>query len=145
MLNCFLFCMRCFQHIVYIWLSVIRRKCYDVTYNTVLLLFVGWRCTHIPSSSAKPARSWNLCSNSSFTQHFDVSLAAKSRSLPVHHTGMPKMYLNAERIAQADAMRPVTTSTTYIEWISLCLNYLMSKLLFGGIMFWLYLQELMCR
>lgn len=126
--------MRCFQHLVYIWLSIIRRKCYDVTYNTVLLLFVGWRCTHIPSSSAKPARSWNLCSNSSFTQHFDVSLAAKSRSLPVHHTGMPKMYLNAERIAQADAMRPVTTSTTYTELTSNNSGTVISKILFGWIL-----------
>lgn len=126
--------MRCFQHLVYIWLSIIRRKCYDVTYNTVLLLFVGWRCTHIPSSSAKSARSWNLCSNSSFTQHFDVSLAAKSRSLPVHHTGMPKMYLNAERIAQADAMRPVTTSTTYTELTSNNSGTVISKILFGWIL-----------
>lgn len=126
--------MRCFQHLVYIWLSIIRRKCYDVTYNTVLLLFVGWRCTHIPSSSAKPARSWNLCSNSSFTQHFDVSLAAKSRSLPVHHTGMPKMYLNAERIAQADAKRPVTTSTTYTELTSNNSGTVIPKILFGWVL-----------
>lgn len=132
--------MRYFQQLVYIWLSIIPRKYYDVVYNTVLLLFVGWRCIHIPSSSAKPARSWNLCSNSSFTQHFDISLAAKSRSLPVHHTGMPKMYLNAERIAQADAVRPVTTSATYIELTLNNSGTVISKILFGGI-----LLDYICR